>query len=140
MVQNMGVADAEAGEATFDWTLSLASLVVEDSPEGEAPTRGLVGNLFISENDWHLGVTALLMVDSRGPVEEHLAHLDDDKALEELAPWAGHVLWDHVALVARTIAGAAAAPLNIPQLTPTPRLPLTDGESPPGPEQVHSGI
>lgn len=125
--ENSGLHDDEVGEdggtlGEVDWTI-LAIGLSPSSPAGQPV--GLIGEMQVCSNGWHLGVTALMPLGLRGAALKVFRDTGLD-GMQPLALWATHFMWDFVATVGRTHAGSISANINIPFATPDPTFVILD--------------
>lgn len=109
-----GKEDPTPSDVQRDWNIYAVDLA--GGPPGA--TIGLIGELFISDHDWHLKVSALTPLEVRGQAESFRDSTDLDALASTWGPWANHVLWDFVAQHARILGSGVLHRFPLPQRTP----------------------
>lgn len=103
-------------ENTLMWSIGAITVTI-----GDSPMAGLFGDMFAqSTTGWECGVSAVLSVEGWPPPAAGGEYDETERVeiLRELSPHYRHVLWDHVATIARVQNGLVAGGLNIPKPTP----------------------
>lgn len=118
----------------FSWAIGHQPINYEAIPPQAPIPYALFGDMLITSGDWIVGATATLTFVTDN--DEHYDTSTDEGVtalIDRYAPWATHVLWDHVTTAARAAAalcGHTVAASVIPFQTPPATLvwPSTDND------------
>ena len=88
----------------------------------------LIGDLACAQDGWFVGTTAVCFLSFRDRSSVNLDDLESVNTLiERYGRWASHLLYDFVAMQARTlVASAAGCNLEVPVQTPDASIELLD--------------
>lgn len=110
--------DPDKPAGTFDWIINgHPGHTIEETKTWHA---GLIGEIFVCREGWHLRVAAVLPVEGRGDSYEQC--IQEDYVEARLGFWASHILWDFVSAEANRLLVGARVGFTLPAATPRPRL------------------
>ena len=110
--------DDDKAATTFRWTIDGHPGQMEEG--GATWHTGLIGEIFVCREGWHLIVAAALQVEGRAErFKECLGSADVEACL---GYWASHILWDFVSVEANRLLVGARVGFALPVATPRPQL------------------